>query len=474
MRPSRAWTFRLLLSSASLLFTLLLLEIGIRLFVAPAYWQFRDASEDWQLDSRLGWVPKPHLDVSARTEQGWLVRFRTNGDGMTPASAVRARSPGVLRILIVGDSTVVGRSVPQDQTIHAHLERQLRAHGLAAEVYNAGVEGYSTDQALIRMRELVPLYHPDIVVYGFCGNDFGGNASSEAYGFPKPRFTLSGGVLHEKGPDLARLQRTNPLAGGPRSWMQHSALYRLLRPSIVSLRARWGHWEQRNLLITGADLLSNPAALEQFDWPLLSALLREMDRTARSHGARFLFYAHPDIAEVWNPLIKKAVERAGPAGASYDRFGMQRILSSTARAITVEFCGVIETFISRQSRGPFHLLPRDPHCNPAGYEVTAEALTKCLLEPSLPESRPQSAPSSQAGTSRRSWRRASGHAAASRAAVRSPPLSAAVRSPRARPLRTSTSVSPTMTAPRRFGNPSLRINCALASGVPSPLPTRTR
>ena len=101
--------------------SLLVLEIGVRFIVPKISWQFRDFTNDWQLDKVLGWVQKPNLDVSERTDFGWIVRFQTNADGLTPATAQRTKSNNRMRIMIFGDSIVVGRSVPQDKTVSAQL-----------------------------------------------------------------------------------------------------------------------------------------------------------------------------------------------------------------------------------------------------------------------------------------------------------------------------------------------------------------
>lgn len=379
MKRSRAFAFRVLLALASALSALLLLEAAIRLLVPEPLWRFRDASLDWRPDPAAGWVQRPNLDVTKRSDQGWTVRFQTNEDGLTPASTRRRKPAGVVRILIVGDSAVVGRGVPQDRTIHSFLQRELAAQGRAVEVLNAGVEGYSTDQALVRMRELLPRYRPDIVAYGFCGNDFGGNEVGDAYGVPKPRFVLEAGRLRELKPDPSAARGFATQGSGPRRWIQYSAVYRLLHPWILGLRARLGGWQRENLLSPAPEIFYDPAALDQVDWPLFAALLREMRATAQRHGARFFFYPHPDIAEVWDPFIRSSEQRRGLAPGQYDRFAVQKRLRRVAQASSVPFCSVIEHFIAEQDRGPFHLLPRDPHCNPRGYEVTAEALSRCLL-----------------------------------------------------------------------------------------------
>lgn len=357
----------------STLLSLAVLEAGVRFLVDPALWRYHDASMDWRPDPELGWVQKENLDVTTRGEPGWLVRFRTNPDGVTPATAQREKRPGVFRILIFGDSTVVGRGVPQDRTIHAALEKRLGN----VEVINAGVEGYSTDQVLLRMRRLVPLYKPDIVLYGLCDNDFGGNADRVAFGVPKPRFVLDGESL-EYIPPEGDAAEIGEFVTGPRRWLQASALYRLVRPRVMVLRARLGNWEDRNLIGLAPDYYHDPASLAAVDWKLFVALLREMDRTAQASGASFLFYSHPALAEVWDPFIRDTEKRLGLPPGKYDRYALEKRLRQVSAETSVPYCPLIDAFLANRERGPFHLLPRDPHCNPEGYEVTAEALAGCL------------------------------------------------------------------------------------------------
>jgi hypothetical protein len=278
--------------------------------------------------------------------------------------------------------------VPPDRTVHADLERLLngpsRRYGKRVEVLNAGVEGYSTDQELLLMRRLIPLYHPDIVSYALCDNDFGGNESREAYGLPKPRFVLAAdGALNLVPAPGTMPSRTESSGGGPRQWLQRSALYRLLQPRLLVLRARLGGWQERNLLGLAPDLYYVPERLEAIDWKLFTALLAAMDASASQGGARFFFYSHPAIAEVWDPYIRDTERKLRLPPGRYDRFALERRLASTAARTGIPYCPLIATFRANAARGPFHLLPRDPHCNPVGYEVTAEALARFLVSSGL-------------------------------------------------------------------------------------------
>lgn len=366
----------LALSLASLVALALALELATRLFVPAGYWRYRDAAADWQLDPEIGWVNRPNLDAEAR-DLDQIVRFRTNPDGLVPVETRRERKPGVLRIMVFGDSMVVGRSVRQEETYTARMEARLREAGLDVEVINAGVQGYSTDQALLLLERLLPLYSPDVVLFGSTLNDFGGNEVSNNNAQAKPRFLLVGADLHLVPAQIG--DEVRHFATGPRAWIQWSALYRALQPRIFSLRARFSGWEQRNLIGMMQEIFVDPASLEQFDWPLFAALIERMQRSSNASGARFFLFSHPEVAEVWPPYIEKIRQELGPRVIRYDPLAAQRRVQEAAQEVGVEFLPVAPAFREHPERGPFHLIPYDAHLGPAGHQFLAEVLADELL-----------------------------------------------------------------------------------------------
>jgi lysophospholipase L1-like esterase len=359
------------LAVASLLVLAVVLELVTRLFVPEGYWRFRDASADWQLDREIGWVNRPNLDTESRVKDR-VVHFRTNPDGIFPAETLRERKPGGLRIMVFGDSMVVGRALAQEETYTARLESRLRKRGLDVEVINAGVQGYSTDQALLLLERLLPLYRPDIVLFGSTLNDFGANELSRANGQAKPRFLLIGDQLELVPPQLTGEIRS--LGSGPRVWIQSSAFYRALQPRIFSLRARLSGWEQRNLIGQMQEVYVNPAALEQFDWPLFAAIIKRMRLASEAVGACFFLFCHPEVAEVWPPYIEKIRRELGPNAVAYDPLAAQNRVERAAHDVEVEFIPVALPFRKHPERGPYHLIPYDAHLNATGNEMMAEVL----------------------------------------------------------------------------------------------------
>jgi hypothetical protein len=362
-----SWSRRLLLVAASPLLLAFIAESALRLALPRSAWDYRDSNEDWQTDARLGWVERPGLD-----DEG----FRTNADGIAPGTAQRSRRDGVTRILFVGDSTVVGRFAPPAATVTAQLQQRLTSRGRTLEVLNAGVEAYSTDQVLLRMEQLLPLYHPDVVVYGFSEDDLEGNDAAQLAGMNKPRFTLAsdGSVVPQPFTASPRVPRQR---SGPRLWIQYSGLYRYLHARIANLRAKLGHWDGSNL-VTGEAL--QPRVLEKLDWPLFQALLVRMRQVSAQAGAHFVFYGHPALEEVWDPTIDGLLRRLHLPREQYDARALERRLRQVAQQSATSFVPFVDAFLARRSEGPFHMLPFDPSCNAAGYGVEADLLAAFLIE----------------------------------------------------------------------------------------------
>jgi lysophospholipase L1-like esterase len=371
------------LAAASVAATLAIAELATRVFVPVEVWRYWRGEQDWDPDPQLGWAMKPNLDVRRYTGQD-IVRFRTNPDGLIPVGSRPAKQEGVLRIMLFGDSMVVGRVLPQDQVYSARLEALLGERGIDAEVLNAGVAGYSTDQILLQMQRWLPVYRPDVAVYGSTFNDFGGNEVVRAHGHPKPRFTL--GPAGELKLDLPDPSMEIEVGGDPlRLLVQRSALYRWLQPGIFMLRARLGGWEQLSLLGLMQEVYFDPAPLEALDWDLYGALVVRMHEVAEAAGARFFFFEHPDAAEVWDPYIDFLQQRFGVESADYDRHAVERRLSSLAGAAGVPFLAIIDPFLEGRPEGPFHLLPNDPHLSPQGHERLAQVLAEHVILRVLPE-----------------------------------------------------------------------------------------
>ena len=364
----------ILLSLFSICILLLLLEGVVRLLVPEKFYQFSPGTQDWTGDDLIGWRNKPNYeDVSMRI--GRVVKFKTNMDGFRPANAVREKKNGVVRVMLVGNSTVTARDIPEQETIHYYLDSLLDLSGQEYEVINAGVLGYATDQSLLHIQQQIGNYHPDVVCYGYCINDLYANNSGFYSGVYKADFELLNGQLQlvpleKANTDILNATRSNSI----RDLIQHSALYGLLRPAIQQIRIKMS--KQAELDQGGMndlDRYNHPVE----DEPLflkLAALVKEMDKTCQQDSALFIFYPHPEVMTVW-PAYRKKIGKE-----DVSPYIFEKKLAEVASKDSVHFVGMVEHFLDNQQRGPFHLLPNDPHCNASGYMLQAEVLAKYILE----------------------------------------------------------------------------------------------
>jgi hypothetical protein len=165
-----SWVGSVALTLVALLLCAAVGELGLRLTSAA-----RPAGHRQRLN-----VYRPSASLNHELRPDWRVQFtfrdfdvqvKTNALGFRGPEVALARTPGRVRILVVGDSFPFGWGVENDEMFSSVLERRLRAEGVAAEVISAGVPGYSTDQNLIFLRERGFDLAPHLVVLAICGND---------------------------------------------------------------------------------------------------------------------------------------------------------------------------------------------------------------------------------------------------------------------------------------------------------------
>jgi len=93
------------------------------------------------------------------------------------------KKDGTFRILVFGDSVTFGHGTLSETTYPFLLEQRLKQWRPEVnwEVWNLAVPGYNTGQELEYLREVGPIYKPDLVIIGFYPNDFTDN---EVHGQP--------------------------------------------------------------------------------------------------------------------------------------------------------------------------------------------------------------------------------------------------------------------------------------------------
>jgi lysophospholipase L1-like esterase len=158
----RQWTTNAVLTVIPVAALLLFLELGLQPFVKVS------PTTIYVRDDTLGWKLKPGAQDILDG-----VPVRINGKGLRGPEVDYAKSPGITRILYLGDSVTFGDGLPRDKQSFPYLVEPLleSSLGRGIETINAGVGGYSPWQEYAYLASEGIRYAPDLIVVSFVLND---------------------------------------------------------------------------------------------------------------------------------------------------------------------------------------------------------------------------------------------------------------------------------------------------------------
>lgn len=256
-----------------------------------------------------------------------------------------ARTPGTLRVVMLGDSIAFGPGVDDTDTFSHRLDSPSDGR----EVVNLGVMGYGTDQELLKLEREGLAFGPDVVVLHFClQNDFADNMLARALYdgvHPKPYFT------YDEGDDLRKHDAHLRTTRARRAALYLQANSYLFRRVMAVSRGATVHWLDRM-----------EAALENLGQAteLAFRIIEAMRRRAEESGARFVVVVHPD---------ESAFQR------------QSRLTDKFYRTPRLEGTPVIvmaDAYRARNLRWEEFALDSLGHLNPKGHQVVAEVLRGVL------------------------------------------------------------------------------------------------
>ena len=313
---------------ASLVLGLGLVEVFLRAFV-PA--MAAGSAARFALDPDLVYRLAPDNAVTWSSAE-FTETSRTNALGLRGA-ALGPKTPGTRRILAIGDSFTYGHGVQDDETYPAVVERVLRRRGYGVEVVNAGVPGYSTDQAYTWMLRDGLALRPDLVLMGVHCSDVSDNFESSLY-------DLDGERLVRRGAEATRMYRLGSVVGLVPSAVRRSRVFDLLVASIA--------WHDAPSAL--------PPVADLDGWSFAKIRLEALDLAARV----------PGLAVILMPC-KKAIGGADPYGPLAAEFAAADV-PVLAALPALEEAGDPRTYFFRD----------DPHLNADGNRVLATIVADFL------------------------------------------------------------------------------------------------
>lgn len=160
----------LIFTAIPIVFFLFLLEIGLSI------WGDTQPNRVLCYDPILGRSYCPNTKGYLK-ENKVNMYVEVNADGLLGKPYPIARTPGKLRVAVLGDSFTSGEAVPPDKKFAGVWETKLsQTFPPGVEVINFGVGGTGTWQQLQRFHTKARKYKPDLTVLALCWcNDIGDN-----------------------------------------------------------------------------------------------------------------------------------------------------------------------------------------------------------------------------------------------------------------------------------------------------------
>jgi lysophospholipase L1-like esterase len=167
MANKRSYNANLVLSSVllfgSLLLSMILGEVLLRALGYAGAPESQIGNIYLVNDHVLNWRFIPYSRV-----QDGKIEYAYNSEGFRDAEHAKQKPPGVIRLVVIGDSVTEGAGVEVDEIFTSRLQQIL---GPLHEVINLGMSGLNTPQE-VHVLELAGLgYDPDVVIVNFVLND---------------------------------------------------------------------------------------------------------------------------------------------------------------------------------------------------------------------------------------------------------------------------------------------------------------
>lgn len=313
----------------------------------------------------------------------------TNQFGFNDVDYSLQKSPGVYRMLVVGDS--FGWIGGQNGNYTALLERMLESRygSHKVDVINAGYSMTHTGEQLAMLRKFGLQYNPDLVVLGFfVGNDFI-DADPD-----RKRIVVNGVYLDISKrreyrflgyPIVAQSRLKAFLEQKYKIWSEErkaraaapvaTAATQPAQPVGTFSEDTYLEIERTRLEFFNTSPTRAPRLQANVDYILQS--ISEMDAILKSKNIKLLVAIYPDEFQVNENLQRSIFERYHLKQSDYDLRLAQNILKSFLDSKGIPYIDFLDRFQAEGKKRDLYVL-RDSHWNAAGNQLAAEILFEDL------------------------------------------------------------------------------------------------
>lgn len=391
--------------------SIVMVELGLRLYLyrSLAAPQFMDHADVLIPHPTLGWALNPD-SFGYATKRDYKTGVRVNAHGLRDDDHPYEKPSDVFRILILGDSFMEAQQVPMTNALPYLLEQQLT--GMNVEVINSGVNGYSSTQQLIYLREEGLKYEPDVVLQEFfVMNDVVENyrpLTEIATGPDHPLFYSRPFARTEDGetalsflpPDYERAMKTyeegvaaRAEAAAGRGMIERTALHRYYtdwkhKREYESGMARFFSYIWYGICLTEFDLsceseiaFTSEELMNHYDraWAVTERILAETQRTAEEAGAGYAVFLVPGKFQIESDF-RKELEGYACGPFAVDVWKPNRKFAEIADRQQFNVCPLADVFVEAQQANPGSLYFGwdDSHWTARGHQLATNELARWL------------------------------------------------------------------------------------------------
>ena len=312
----------------------------------------------------------------------------TNQFGFNDRDYPLAKTAGVFRIVVVGDSFSWAGGLHANYSALLEEKFEARDGSHKVDVVNTGYPGTHTGEQLAMLKKFGLQYNPDLVVLGF----FAGNDFIEAD--PNRKRVVVNGCLYDIDKRYEMRLFGYPIIPQSRLWIflsQRSENRRL----ATQARKEAGEWAAATgqpmptknlprevfLHVEKSNLdffkRKTSAQIYRANIDYIFQSITEMDNLLKARGAKFMVAIYPDVIQINSNRFDEVVKKFGLNPEDYDLNLPQGLLTDFLAMKQIPYVDLTGQFRSEEQERDLYLL-NDTHWNKAGNELAAEILFQYL------------------------------------------------------------------------------------------------
>lgn len=382
--PSLAHKATLL--SGSILFTLIFLELTIRLLGLYPNLPSQDETL-FEYNELYGWqfIPgKSAMEVAPGEFQGLVT---INSTGMRDEEYGVEKPVGKRRIAVLGDSFVANLDVESSDVFTERMKRLLPDNW---QVLNFGVNGFGPAQELLMLRNKVIHYGPDMVIMLIYGrNDFDDIAGTMDWikGYKRPKAVLGGDGRVAIEPIPAPLPPPESSDGWSAPGDKEPPSFRKLHlKSLLYNYVRDRLFYRFNVFLMPEIRLckNTPSRATEVSYILMRGILEEVRNFSRTNGIELIVVTAPTLVQVHDDVYWTKMKRKyGLSDEEYDLFAPNKFIERSCRELGVRNLDLAPGLRRHAAAGEILYYPHNQHWNRRGNQLVAEIISDYLRESGL-------------------------------------------------------------------------------------------